>query len=105
MNGFLVDTNVLSEFGKTKEPDANVRRRVETADPRSLFASVVTWGELRKGIESKRPDQRRSGLEQWLEHDLREVSIPPFAGNQDDRQPLGSPRRAIQAAGKSAHDG
>jgi predicted nucleic acid-binding protein len=72
MNGFLVDTNVLSEFGKTKEPDANVRRWVETADPRSLFASVVTWGELRKGIESKRPDQRHSGLEQWLEHDLRE---------------------------------
>jgi predicted nucleic acid-binding protein len=58
MNGFLVDTNVLSEFGKTREPDANVRRWVETADPGSLFASVVTWGELRKGIESKPPDQR-----------------------------------------------
>jgi predicted nucleic acid-binding protein len=29
-------------------------------------------GELRKGIESKSPAQRRPGLEQWLERDLRD---------------------------------
>ena len=53
MNGYLIDTNVLSEFGKTQPPEPTVKQWIEAADPASLFASVVTWGELRKGIESK----------------------------------------------------
>jgi predicted nucleic acid-binding protein len=72
MNGYLIDTNVLSEFGRSQPPEARVKQWIENADPRSLFASVVTWGELRKGIESKSPAQRRPGLEQWLERDLRD---------------------------------
>jgi predicted nucleic acid-binding protein len=72
MNGYLVDTNVLSEFGRSRQPDPKVKQWLEAADPRSLLASVVTWGELRKGIESKPPAQRRPGLEQWLERDLRD---------------------------------
>ena len=72
MNGYLVDTNVLSEFARPQQPDPKVKKWLEAADPRSLFASVVTWGELRKGIESKSPAQRRPGLEQWLERDLRD---------------------------------
>jgi predicted nucleic acid-binding protein len=72
MTGFLVGTNVLSEFGKSREPNPEVKQWLEAANPQSLFASVVTWGELRKGIESQPPAQRRPGLEQWLEHNLRE---------------------------------
>lgn len=71
MNGYLIDTNVLSEFGKPQPPEPSVRHWMESADPATLFASVVTWGELRKGVESKPPAQRRPGLEQWIEHDLR----------------------------------
>ena len=72
MNGYLIDTNVLSEFGRSHPPEPKVKQWIESADPQSLFASVVTWGELRKGIESKSPAQRRPGLEQWLERDLRD---------------------------------
>ena len=72
MNGYLIDTNVLSEFGKTQPPDPRVKQWIAFAEPASLFASVVTWGELRKGIESKPQAQRRPGLEQWLERDLRD---------------------------------
>jgi toxin FitB len=72
MNGYLIDTNVLSEFGRSHPPEPKVKQWIESADPQSLFASVVTWGELRKGIESKSPAQRRLGLEQWLERDLRD---------------------------------
>jgi predicted nucleic acid-binding protein len=59
MNGYLIDTNVLSEFGRSQPPEPKVKQWIQSADPRSLFASVVTWGELRKGIESKSPAQRR----------------------------------------------
>jgi len=72
MSGYLIDTNVLSEFGKIQPPNPGVRKWIESAEPRALFASVVTWGELRKGVESKAPAERRPGLEQWLDHDLRD---------------------------------
>jgi len=72
MNGYLVDTNVLSEFGRPQQPNPKVKQWLEAVNPGLLFASVVTWGELRKGIESKPAAQRRPGLEQWLERDLRD---------------------------------
>ena len=50
MKGFLVDTNVISEFIKP-QPDSRVIKWLETADPESLFASVVTFGEIKLGIE------------------------------------------------------
>jgi len=53
MKGYLTDTNVLSEFGRPQPPDPKVKEWLENADPLTLFASVITWGELRKGIRSK----------------------------------------------------
>jgi len=50
VGGFLVDTNVVSEFVKS-EPSLQVKRWFEVADPESLFASVITLGEIRLGIE------------------------------------------------------
>ena len=50
MSGFLVDTNVISEFTKP-QPDSRVTRWLEVTDPQLLFASVVTVGEIRLGIE------------------------------------------------------
>lgn len=50
MSGFLVDTNVVSEFIKP-QPDSRVIRWLEAADPESLFTSVITFGEIRLGIE------------------------------------------------------
>lgn len=72
MSGFLLDTNVLSEFNRRGEPDQRVRRWLEAADTESLYASVLTFGEIRLGIELLPPSKRRSQLQEWLERDLRE---------------------------------
>ncbi len=65
MSGFLIDTNVISEFAKPA-PSSQVLLWFETADPNSLFASVVTLGEIRLGIEDMPLGQRRTDLEHWL---------------------------------------
>ena len=45
MSGFLLDTNVLSEFARPDNtPDQRVRQWLEAADPDSLYASVLTLG-------------------------------------------------------------
>ena len=69
MSGFLVDTNVVSEFIRA-QPDPRVIRWLEAANPESLFASVVTFGEIRLGIEDLPVSKRRAALEEWLEEGL-----------------------------------
>jgi predicted nucleic acid-binding protein len=49
MSGFLLDTNVLSEFNRRGEPDPLVRHWLETTDTDSLYTSVLTFGEIRLG--------------------------------------------------------
>ena len=70
MNGFLLDTNVISELVKP-EPDTNVVRWIEETDESILFLSVITIGEIRNGIERLTPGKRRGRLESWLRIDLR----------------------------------
>ena len=72
MSGFLLDTNVLSEFNRAGLPEQRVRRWLEAADTESLYASVLTFGEIRFGVELLPPGKRRTQLELWLERDLRE---------------------------------
>ena len=51
MNGFLLDTNVLSELRKEKRCDRGVWHWFEQAEPAKLFISVLVVGEIRQGIE------------------------------------------------------
>lgn len=51
---FLVDTNVLSELRRGTKADRGVRSWFELTHSHELFLSVVTLGELRRGIELKR---------------------------------------------------
>jgi predicted nucleic acid-binding protein len=69
VSGFLVDTNVISEFIKP-QPESLVIQWLDASDPESLYASVVTFGEIRLGIEDLPPGKRRAALEEWLEHGL-----------------------------------
>jgi predicted nucleic acid-binding protein len=67
VTGFLLDTNVLSEFARTGEPDQHVDRWLKTTAEESLFASVLTFAEIRRGIELLPVGKRRTHLEQWQE--------------------------------------
>jgi toxin FitB len=70
---YLIDTNVLSEL-RRKQPDARVVAWFEGRPAQSLFLSVLTLGEIRKGIERLDETQadgaRRQSLSDWLERDL-----------------------------------
>lgn len=72
---YLVDTNVLSEL-RRREPDRQVVRWFSDRPASTLYLSVLTIGELRKGIESLADGDRRLRLIDWLE-----VEVPSyFAG-------------------------
>lgn len=51
--GYLLDTNLISETRKLRA-DAGVMAFLAAADSAGLFLSVLTLGELRKGVEAKR---------------------------------------------------
>jgi len=70
VTGFLLDTNVLSEFKRKGEPNPQVRAWLRATSPDLLWASVLSFGEIRKGIERLAPGRRRTELEEWLERDL-----------------------------------
>lgn len=69
MSGFLLDTNVISELIKTK-PNPRVVQWIEPTDETLLYLSVLTLGEIRKGITSLTDAKRRIRLEAWLDRDL-----------------------------------
>lgn len=66
---YLLDTNVLSEL-RRRVPDPKVVEWVERRPATTLHLSVLTLGELRKGIEALPPGERRRGLSDWLEVEL-----------------------------------
>ena len=76
MNGFLVDTNVLSEFSRKGAPDQRVKSWLKAAAPGSLYVSILTLAEIRRGIELLPPSKRRDQLEQWLDTELLESFDP-----------------------------
>ena len=70
MNGYLVDTNVLSEYNRPGTPDIGVKRWLETTARETQYVSVITLAEIQKGIELLADGKRRAQLEQWLQQDL-----------------------------------
>ena len=69
MSGFLLDTNIVSELVKRK-PEPRVTAWIDSIDENLLYLSVLTLGEIRKGIVSLRDTSRRVVLEAWLDSDL-----------------------------------
>lgn len=70
MSGWLLDTNILSELRRPR-PNAKVVRFVEEKPLRLLFASVVTFAEIRFGIENVDDASRRAELTDWLNLKVR----------------------------------
>ena len=66
---YLLDTNVVSEL-VARRPDPRVIQWIDSLDPNSVYLSVITIGELRKGVEKLPPSPRREALHVWLATDL-----------------------------------
>ena len=70
MNGFLLDTNIPSEMTRPR-PQPSVMGWLEDADDDQLYFSVVSLGEILKGVTLVSESKRRSQLQQWLDETLR----------------------------------
>src|ERR1700737_2806534 len=70
MSGFLLDTNCISELFRPK-PEVRVLEWMEAADEALLYLSVLTVGEIRKGLAGLTQGKRRTRLETWLEVELQ----------------------------------
>ena len=66
---YLLDTSVISEL-TAKQPNRRVVQWIDTIDPQSVYLSVITIGQLRKGIEKLPDSKRKDTLRDWLDTDL-----------------------------------
>jgi toxin FitB len=74
LTGWLVDTNILSELRRRK-PERKVIAFVTAQPLELLHVSVVTFAEIRFGIDLVSDAGRRAELNDWLAHKVR----PMFA--------------------------
>ncbi|MBI5630258.1 MAG: type II toxin-antitoxin system VapC family toxin [Elusimicrobia bacterium] len=66
---YLLDTSVISELVRPK-PEAGVVRWLDERDEESLFLSVLTLGELHKGVVRLPTGPRKNKLQYWIDEDL-----------------------------------
>jgi len=69
MSGYLLDTNCVSELVRIK-PEPRVVSWMQAAEETLLYLSVLTLGEIRKGLAGLPQGKRRTQLETWLEIEL-----------------------------------
>lgn len=69
MSGFLLDTNAISELISPR-PNPNVIEWIEATDESLLCLSVLTIGEIRRGISKLAVGRKRASLEAWLDKDV-----------------------------------
>ena len=65
---FLIDTNVISELRKAHRCDERVAHWFAAVDDDEIFLSVLTIGEIRRGIENihRRDSRSAAALNRWL---------------------------------------
>lgn len=69
---YLIDTNVLSEL-RRRAPDPGVLAWFFARPAGTLYLSVLTLGELHKGIDALPDGERKMRLLDWLE-----IELPAF---------------------------
>ena len=68
---YLLDTCAISELVR-KQPDEKIVQWIKECDEDSVFLSVLTLGEIQKGISKLDDNRRRIKIQKWLDSDLRE---------------------------------
>jgi len=66
---YMLDTCVISEL-VTKKPNPKVVEWVDSLDTEDIHLSVITIGEIIKGIEKLPESKRKQELRDWLKQDL-----------------------------------
>ncbi len=66
---YLLDTCVISEIVR-KQPDRNVLKWLAKVDQNNLFLSVITIGEIEKGVAKLAESVRKKKISEWLHDDL-----------------------------------
>ncbi len=66
---YLLDTCVISEL-VAKQPPPQVVEWVDALDDDLIYLSVITLGEITKGIEKLPESVRKQALNEWLDSDL-----------------------------------
>lgn len=66
---YLLDTCVISEL-VARQPHPGVVEFVDALDPEDVYLSVITIGEITKGIEKLPRSKRKQELLTWLKEDL-----------------------------------
>ncbi len=69
MKGYLIDTNVLCE-GSKKAPEASVVAWLANAPPAQQYVSVLTLGEVQRGISKSLNAGKTRRLAEWLRDGL-----------------------------------
>jgi predicted nucleic acid-binding protein len=67
---YLLDTCIISELAKAK-PKKRVVDWVLQQNEEDLYLSILTFGELYKGIEKLSPSRKKEELHHWVENDLK----------------------------------
>jgi predicted nucleic acid-binding protein len=70
LNGWLLDTNILSELRRPK-PEPKVLAFIAAQPLELLHVSAVSFAEIRFGIERLVDPSRRAELNNWLTHEVR----------------------------------
>ncbi len=68
---YLLDTCVISEIIKPK-PNKKVIAWLQKQQEENLYLSVLTFGEIEKGIEKSSNEDRKKRLRLWVEEDLKQ---------------------------------
>jgi predicted nucleic acid-binding protein len=95
----LLDTCVLSELRRPKGP-LGVRRVVEALESDSLFVSVVSIGEIAKGIALLKESKNKRELQAWLQALERNYADRLLPVDLETSHTWGELTAAAQKAGK-----
>ena len=66
---YLLDTCVISELIKPK-PNSKVVKWLRSCRDENLFLSVLTIGEIQKGISNLPDSHKRNNLQEWMDAEL-----------------------------------
>lgn len=73
---YLLDTNVISELVKNT-PNESVLKWIDDINSTKFYLSVISIGEIRKGVAGIQDSRRQQKISQWLE-----IELPEYFGER-----------------------